>query len=114
MLTNAFNGHALIGQAQAYGEQVKKVTDPALIPGLLAKFPEVAKVVAPFGQDQHAAQAGLLAAVRDFMAQSFAHTYWVAAFLVALTLIPAYFLPRKSEVSHLLDDDAERAPVIMH
>jgi len=114
VLTNAFNSHKLIGQAQAFGEKTKGLKDPAAIQAQLANFPDVAAVLAKFGQDQHAAQAGLLAAVRDFMAQSFAHTYWVAAFLVALTLIPAYFLPRKSEVSHLLDDDAERAPVIMH
>jgi EmrB/QacA subfamily drug resistance transporter len=37
-------------------------------------------------------------------AEAFADTYWVAAILVTLTLIPAYFLPRKHEESHLLDD----------
>ena len=39
----------------------------------------------------------------------------VAAFLVLLTLIPALFLPRKEEESHLLDDeDATAAPVFVH
>ena len=37
-------------------------------------------------------------------AAAFASTYWVAAFLVALTLVPALFLPRRHEESHLLDD----------
>ena len=47
-------------------------------------------------------------------AGSFASTYWVAWALVALTLIPAYFLPRKHEVSHLTDDEAATAAAAMH
>jgi EmrB/QacA subfamily drug resistance transporter len=43
-------------------------------------------------------------------ASAFASTYWVAAFLVALTLVPALFLPRKQEESHLLDDVERGAP----
>jgi EmrB/QacA subfamily drug resistance transporter len=46
-------------------------------------------------------------------ASAFAHTYWWAAILVSLTLIPAFFLPRKREVSHLLDDQ-EVPPVVVH
>jgi EmrB/QacA subfamily drug resistance transporter len=37
-------------------------------------------------------------------ASAFANTYWVAAILVTLTLVPALFLPRRHEESHLLDD----------
>jgi EmrB/QacA subfamily drug resistance transporter len=36
-------------------------------------------------------------------AEAFASTYWVAAVLVALTLVPALFLPRRREESHPLD-----------
>jgi EmrB/QacA subfamily drug resistance transporter len=50
------------------------------------------------------------AAVADAAADAFAHTFLWAAVLVTLTLIPAFFLPRKREVSHLLDDEAEAAP----
>jgi hypothetical protein len=50
------------------------------------------------------------AAVAGAAADAFAHTFWWAAILVTLTLIPAFFLPRKREVSHLLDDGAEAAP----
>jgi EmrB/QacA subfamily drug resistance transporter len=46
-------------------------------------------------------------------AQAFADTYWVAWVLVVLTLIPAFFLPRKHEESHLADDEAA-ASVVMH
>ena len=40
-------------------------------------------------------------------ASSFASSFWVAWALVVLTLVPALFLPRKREVSHLLDDEGE-------
>jgi EmrB/QacA subfamily drug resistance transporter len=38
-------------------------------------------------------------------ASGFATTYWVAWALVVLTLVPTYFLPRRQEASHLLDDE---------
>ena len=44
---------------------------------------------------------------------AFADTYWVALVLVALTLIPVYFLPRKREESRLLDDE-DAPPVMVH
>jgi EmrB/QacA subfamily drug resistance transporter len=47
-------------------------------------------------------------------AHAFANTYWVAAILVALTFVPAFFLPRKREESHLLDDVAAAPPVVLH
>jgi EmrB/QacA subfamily drug resistance transporter len=47
-------------------------------------------------------------------AHAFALTYWVAWVLVVLTLVPAYFLPRKHEVSHLLDDEQAAAAAAMH
>jgi predicted MFS family arabinose efflux permease len=40
-------------------------------------------------------------------ASSFAQTYWVAWSLVALTLVPALMLPRRREVTHLLDDEGK-------
>ena len=46
-------------------------------------------------------------------ASAFAETYWVAWVLVLLTVIPAMFLPRKQEASHLLDDEGI-PPVVVH
>jgi EmrB/QacA subfamily drug resistance transporter len=46
-------------------------------------------------------------------AGAFAHTYWVAWLLIVLTLVPAYFLPRKHEESRLLADEAA-PPVALH
>jgi EmrB/QacA subfamily drug resistance transporter len=45
-------------------------------------------------------------------AEGFATTYWLATVLVALTLVPAFFLPRRREVSHLTDDDTPA--MVMH
>ena len=47
-------------------------------------------------------------------AQAFADTFLVAAVLVTLTMVPALFLPRRREVSHLLDDQQAPAPVVLH
>jgi hypothetical protein len=48
-------------------------------------------------------------------ASAFASTYWVAAFMVTFTLVPALFLPRRHEESHLLDDvDPDAPPVLLH
>ncbi len=49
----------------------------------------------------------------DFAADSFATTFWVAFALVLVTFVPALFLPRRREPSHLLDDEAgeQRQPV---
>jgi MFS family permease len=46
-------------------------------------------------------------------AEAFAQTFMVAAILVALTLIPASFLPRKREEARLLEDEGA-PPVVVH
>ena len=46
-------------------------------------------------------------------ANAFADTYWVAWAMVLLTVIPAMFLPRKHEETHLLDDMGV-PPVVVH
>ncbi|BCB91168.1 DHA2 family efflux MFS transporter permease subunit [Phytohabitans suffuscus] len=53
-----------------------------------------------------------------FVADSFATTFWVGFVLVLCTFIPIAFLPRRREVSHLLDDvpgaKAAPAPTMIH
>ena len=46
-------------------------------------------------------------------ADAFATCFGLAAFLVLLTFVPAFFLPRKREESHLLDDEGV-PPVVVH
>jgi EmrB/QacA subfamily drug resistance transporter len=115
VLTNGIKNDELASQAEAFGEAAKQVTNPAQMPEILAKFPKVAEILAPFGADMAKGQAALMEKVQESLAPAFANTFWVAAFLVLLTLIPALFLPRKHEESHLLDDEDEpAAPVLMH
>jgi hypothetical protein len=47
-------------------------------------------------------------------AEAFAQTFLIAAILVALTLIPAAFLPRRHEESHLLDEQDREATAMIH
>lgn len=48
------------------------------------------------------------------LADAFQSSYWVAFGVLLATLIPVYFLPRKREVVHLLDDEEGATPVILH
>jgi hypothetical protein len=50
----------------------------------------------------------------EFAADSFATTFMVGFVLVLLTLVPALFLPRKREESHLLDEEKGATPVVLH
>ena len=101
ILTNGFKNSSLVQAGQALQANPDAAKDPG-----------IAALLQQYGN-------GFGAAVKEAMAQAFAHTYWVAAFLVMLTLIPAFFLPRQHEESHLLDDEegtgeAELTPVIVH
>ena len=114
VLTSGLKNDTLVSQAGAFGEATKNVTDPGQIQQILAKFPAVAEILAKAGADQAAGQAALLSAVRDAMGKVFGSSFLVAAFLVALTLIPAFMLPRQHEESHLTDDMDAPPPVLMH
>jgi EmrB/QacA subfamily drug resistance transporter len=62
--------------------------------------------LAPLHIDPAAIARGLVDA-----AAAFAHTFWVAWVLVALTLVPALMLPRKREKTHPVDEGAPPAVV---
>jgi EmrB/QacA subfamily drug resistance transporter len=77
---------------------------PLALPAIAAqKDPALADKIGPTGVAQGLAQA----------AEAFASTYWVAALAVLLTFVPVYFLPRKREVTHLLDDEGV-PPMVVH
>jgi hypothetical protein len=66
---------------------------------------------------QIAAQIGGEAGVKEGLAQAadaFAHTYWVAFALVAVTVVSALFLPRKREDKPAGDEQSDAVPVIVH
>jgi hypothetical protein len=117
VLTNGLNNDPLVSGAQKFAEATKGVVDPAQFSTIAGKFPAVGEILARYTDNLGAFQKALLDAVHEAMASAFANTFWVAAIMLTLTLIPAYFLPRKREESHLLDDaDAEDvAPqVLLH
>ena len=80
--------------------QASKLADPAMatlhVPALADKIPA----------------AAITKGLED-AASAFADTYWVAWAMMLLTLVPALFLPRKKEETHLLDDEGV-PPVVVH
>jgi hypothetical protein len=80
--------------------QASKLAGPAMAS---LHLPSVAEKLSP---------AAITRGLED-AANAFADTYWVAWSLVLLTVIPAFFLPRKHEETHLLDDEGV-PPVVVH
>jgi EmrB/QacA subfamily drug resistance transporter len=75
-------------------------------------LPAIAAQQDPAIADQIGGPAGVAQGLAE-AAEAFATTYWLAFVLVLLTLIPVYYLPRKREVTHLLDDEGVE-PVVLH
>jgi EmrB/QacA subfamily drug resistance transporter len=77
---------------------------PLALPAIAAqKDPALADQMGPAAVAEGLVQA----------ADAFATTYWLPACLVLLTFVPVYFLPRKREETHLLDDEGV-PPVVVH
>ena len=117
VLTTGLKNDPLVSGAQQFAEATKGIVDPAQLSTIAGKFPAVGEILARYADNLGAFQEALLLAVREAMASAFANTFWVAAILLTLTLIPAYFLPRKHEESHLLDDadaDDVASTVMLH
>ncbi|HYN66072.1 MAG TPA: DHA2 family efflux MFS transporter permease subunit [Ornithinibacter sp.] len=108
VLTTGLKDDPLLKAANAFNEATAGVTDPEQLGAVAARFPEVAALLAR-GQEV------LMAAVNEAMAAAFSTTFWVAAVLLTLTLVPAFFLPRQHEESHLLDDASadDVAPAVL-
>jgi hypothetical protein len=47
------------------------------------------------------------------LGDAFASSYWVAFFVLVVTLVPVAFLPRKRQKSHLLDNEGGATPPVM-
>ena len=75
-------------------------------------LPAIASQQDPAIADQIGGPAGVAQGLAE-AADAFGSTYWLAFVLVVLTLVPVYFLPRKREVTHLLDDEGVE-PVVLH
>ncbi|MBC7631079.1 DHA2 family efflux MFS transporter permease subunit [Aeromicrobium sp.] len=83
--------------------------------GALAKAKETGTSVSPSIQGFiDGLGSRFLSVVQNDSAAAFSTTFMVAWLLVILTLVPAYFLPRRSQVSHFNDDEPATPPVMMH
>ncbi|MDN5794810.1 MAG: DHA2 family efflux MFS transporter permease subunit [Intrasporangium sp.] len=79
--------------------------EPLAVPAIAAAHdPAIAEKLGPAG----------IAAGLSQAAEAFASTFLVAAILVACTLVPALFLPRKHEESRLLEDETSAPPAMLH
>jgi EmrB/QacA subfamily drug resistance transporter len=110
VLTTGLKDDQLLRAATAFNEATAGVKDPQKLGEIAQRFPEIAALLAK-------GQEALMAAVHEAMAVAFANTFWVAAILLTFTLVPAFFLPRKHEESHLLDDaspDDVAPSVLLH
>ncbi len=97
VLTTGLTEDPLLKASAAFNEATAGVKDPQRLGEIAQQFPQIAALLAK-GQEV------LMAAIHEAMAVAFANTFWVAAILLTFTLVPAFFLPRKHEESHLLDD----------
>ena len=75
-------------------------------------LPAIAAQRDPAVADQIGGPAGVAKGLVQ-AADAFASTYWLAAFLVLLTFVPVFFLPRRREETHLLDEEGV-PPVVVH
>ena len=110
VLTTGLKDDPLLRAATAFNEATAGVKDPQKLGEIAQRFPEIAALLAK-------GQEALMSAVHEAMAVAFSNTFWVAAILLTFTLVPAFFLPRKHEESHLLDDaspDDVAPPVLLH
>ena len=110
VLTTGLKNDPLLKASTAFNEATAGVKDPQKVGEIAQQFPQLAALLAK-GQEV------LMAAIHEAMAAAFSTTFWVAAVLLTFTLIPAYFLPRKHEESHLLDDasaDEVASTVMLH
>jgi len=100
-------------------QQIASSCGVAIMSVLLTNHLQASKLAGPAMASLHIPAladripAAAIAKGLEDAAQAFADTYWVAWGMVLLTVIPAMFLPRKHEETHLLDDLGV-PPVVVH
>ena len=100
-------------------QQIASSCGVAIMSVLLTNHLQASKLAGPAMASLHIPAladripAAAIAKGLEDAAQAFADTYWVAWAMVLLTVIPAMFLPRKHEETHLLDDLGV-PPVVVH
>jgi EmrB/QacA subfamily drug resistance transporter len=112
-------GSTLLNIVQQIASSVGVAVMSVLLTSHLKSFPLAGPSIATWRDPSLVGKLGGQPVVAKGLADAasaFASTYWVAAIMVSLTLVPALLLPRKREESHLLDDaeDAGTPAVIVH
>ncbi|MBK6869912.1 MAG: DHA2 family efflux MFS transporter permease subunit [Kineosporiaceae bacterium] len=111
-------GSTLINIVQQIASSIGVAIMSVLLTNALKDSPLALPAIGSWRDPSLAEKIGGPAGVAKGLAEAagaFSSTFWVAAFMVTLTLVPALFLPRKREESHLLDDvEPGSASVIMH
>jgi hypothetical protein len=110
-----------VGTAMMSVILTNQLIDSAAIPGLTnpANGEPITEAGAAIGAHQSPQLAQLPPDLLDrglqFVADSFATTFWVGFALTLATLIPAFFLPRKRQPTTVVAEDAvPAAPIVMH
>lgn len=111
-------GSTLINIVQQIASSIGVAIMSVLLTNALKDSPLALPAIGSWRDPSLAEKIGGPAGVAKGLAEAagaFSSTFWVAAFMVTLTLVPALFLPRKREESHLLDDvEPGSASVVMH
>ncbi|MER7073901.1 DHA2 family efflux MFS transporter permease subunit [Terrabacter sp. NPDC000476] len=109
-------GSTLLNITQQIASSIGVAVISVVFTSYLTASPTAGAVLAaqfdPAVREQLGAQ-GLAQAVSE-LADVYGKTFLIAAILCATTLVAAAFLPRRHESSHLLDDEAPAAPVVLH
>ena len=109
-------GSTLLNITQQIASSVGVAVMSVMLTSQLKDAPLALPAIAAQKDPSLADQMGGAAAVAEGLAQAaaaFATSYWLATFLVLLTFVPVCFLPRKREVTHLLDEEGV-PPVVVH
>ncbi|MFT3716080.1 MAG: DHA2 family efflux MFS transporter permease subunit [Gordonia sp. (in: high G+C Gram-positive bacteria)] len=69
---------------------------------------------APVDPEKAAAMQQAFETARVNMAESYGHTFWVAVGLIAVTFIPAFFLPRTKIAAAENEESVDLPPAMMH
>ncbi|TWE10204.1 DHA2 family efflux MFS transporter permease subunit [Rudaeicoccus suwonensis] len=102
VLTDHLKSSSAASMAQRIGQLDPKVPSQAA---------ELQKLMAQAGKQFG---TGFEALAKSDAARAFADTFWVAAILCLLTVIPALMLPRKPLPVDETDDEGETAPIMIH
>ncbi len=119
-LTNAQvpDGSTLMNVVQQTASSIGSAVIAVILATNLTHAPEsmlaIASNTAPDSLPADLQNAPVPSSFFDAAANAFGSTFVVATILIALTLIPAFFLPRKKITSPLIEEDMDRAPIVMH